>query len=40
MQWSVPLTRGTPAAYAPSAPRVPIRSRMTFGHDVSGRMKD
>jgi hypothetical protein len=30
MQWSVPLTRGTPAAYAPAAPRVAVRSLRTF----------
>jgi hypothetical protein len=31
MQSSVPLTRGTPAAYAPAAPRVAVRSLRTFG---------
>jgi hypothetical protein len=31
MQWSVPLTRGTPAAYAPAAPRVAVRSLRTLG---------
>ena len=30
MQWSVPLTRGTPAAYAPAAPRVAVRSLRSF----------
>jgi hypothetical protein len=30
MQWSVPLTRGTPAAYAPAAPRVAVRSLLSF----------
>jgi hypothetical protein len=30
MQSSVPLTRGTPAAYAPAAPRVAVRSLRTF----------
>ena len=31
MQSSVPLTRGTPAAYAPAAPRVAVRSLRTLG---------
>ena len=31
MQSSVPLTRGTPAAYAPAAPRVAVRSLRSFG---------
>jgi hypothetical protein len=31
MQWSVPLTRGTAAAYAPAAPRVAVRSLRSFG---------
>ena len=30
LQWSVPLTRGTPAAYAPAAPRVAVRSLRSF----------
>ena len=30
LQWSVPLTRGTPAAYAPVAPRVAVRSLRSF----------
>jgi hypothetical protein len=30
MQSSVPLTRGTPAAYAPAAPRVAVRSLRTL----------
>ena len=30
MQSSVPLTRGTPAAYAPAAPRVAVRSLRSF----------
>jgi hypothetical protein len=30
MPWTVISTRGTPAAYAPGAPRVPIRSWLTF----------
>ena len=30
MPSSVPLTRGTPAAYAPAAPRVAVRSWLTF----------
>ena len=36
MQSSVPLTRGTPAAYAPAAPRVAVRSLRTF----ADRMKE
>ena len=31
MQSSVPLTRGTAAAYAPAAPRVAVRSLRSFG---------
>ena len=33
MQWSVPLTRGTPAAYAPAAPRVAVRSLRSLGRE-------
>ena len=33
MQWSVPLTRGTPAAYAPAAPRVAVRSLLSLAHE-------
>ena len=33
MQSSVPLTRGTPAAYAPAAPRVAVRSLRTLEHE-------
>ena len=32
MQCSVPLTRVTPAAYAPAVPRVAVRSLQMFGH--------
>ena len=34
MQWSVPLTRGTPVAYAPAAPRVAVRSLRSFALKV------
>jgi hypothetical protein len=37
MQSSVPLTRGTPAAYAPAAPRVAVRSLLTFDGISHGR---
>ena len=33
MQSSVPLTRGTAAAYAPAAPRVAVRSLRSFEHE-------
>ena len=38
MQSSVPLTRGTPAAYAPAAPRVAVRSLRTFGFQGTKNM--
>ena len=34
MPSSVPATRGTSAAYAPAAPRVPVRSWLTLGRPM------
>ena len=33
MGWRVTVTRGTPAAYAPGAPRMPVLSARSFGQN-------
>jgi hypothetical protein len=39
MQSRVPLTRGTPSAYAPVAPRVAVRSLRSFGLKMKRKHK-